>query len=124
MNILILEDHPDLRASLSTILEYHGYTVYSVANGLEGMQLMMDEAVPDIIISDLKMPYMDGLDFFKAIHQNTAWKHIPFVLLTGQSDILNPEIPTTVDNILTKPISIESLIALLGELGGSIHAAT
>lgn len=123
MNILILEDHPDLRISLCTLLEFHDYTVYSGANGLDGMQLM-NEYTPDIIISDLKMPYMDGLDFLNAIHQNEAWGKIPFVLLTGQTDVLSAESYALVDSVLTKPICIESLITLLGELGGSVQAAT
>lgn len=123
MNILILEDHPDLRISLCTLLEFHDYTVFSGANGLDGLHLMQQHT-PDIIISDLKMPYMDGLEFYKTICQNEAWKDVPFVLLTGQSDVVDPDAMIYVENVLAKPICIESLITLLAELGGDVQATT
>src|SRR5205823_6375304 len=62
-SILIVEDHADLRESLTEILEDEGYVVASAANGLDGLNYLQAHPPPRLILLDLKMPVMDGWEF-------------------------------------------------------------
>jgi CheY-like chemotaxis protein len=72
--ILIVEDDINLLQGIRDILELQGYAVLTASHGLEGLELMRhSEAVPDLIISDIMMPQMDGYEFFKEIRKDERW---------------------------------------------------
>ncbi|MBQ3881186.1 MAG: helix-turn-helix domain-containing protein [Bacteroidales bacterium] len=82
--LLVVEDNPEIRAYLYYIFinTYNVYVMPDAENALENMKVV----VPDIILSDYIMPGMDGMGFCKAVKDNPAYCHIPFVLLTGKAD--------------------------------------
>lgn len=82
--LLIIEDHPELRQSLVSIFEPH-YKVFSAPNGFEGMKIVKKE-LPDLVISDLMMPLMDGFQVCHEIKSNEITSHIPVILLTAKAD--------------------------------------
>ena len=67
--LLIVEDHGILREGLRILLEQEGYKVMSAEHGLEALQ-QMETASPDIIISDISMPEMDGFAFYDAVRKS------------------------------------------------------
>ena len=83
VSILIVEDNVELRNFLSDILS-ESYRVLTATNGQEGLD-QAREYIPDLIISDIMMPAMDGLDMVKNIKENREICHIPIILLSAKS---------------------------------------
>lgn len=95
ITVLIVDDEPDIRYYLQTILEDAGFEVMTAANGNQALDCMM-ETKPDVISLDLVMPKMSGVKFFTYIQKNKDRKDIPVVVLTahgkdemGQKDLEN-----------------------------------
>lgn len=80
--VLIVEDDRDARFVLSAILNHDGYRVIEAVNGEEGVALAAAE-LPDVIVMDLRMPIMNGMQAAEAIHADARSRHIPIVVLTA-----------------------------------------
>lgn len=81
--ILIVDDNADVRAYLRSILSA-GYSVVEASDGSNGLRLAR-ESVPDLIVSDIMMPIMNGLEFCSRIKEDSITSHIPVILLTARS---------------------------------------
>jgi two-component system, chemotaxis family, chemotaxis protein CheY len=90
-NILIVDDSPTLRASVNFVLTSGGYNVFQADNGESGLQMLdqlrkKGERV-SLIVSDVNMPKMNGLEFLKAIKdKNSPHKFIPVIILTTERE--------------------------------------
>jgi len=107
--ILIVEDNSDVRAYIREQLESE-YRVIEACNGEQGISIAQNE-IPDLIITDVMMPKMDGYKFSKAIRSDEKTSHIPIIMLTakaGLDDKING-LETGVDDYLTKPFSAKEL---------------
>ncbi len=82
--VLVVDDHKEIRAHLRLLLS-GTFTVYEAENGDEGLKVA-EQIQPDIIISDMVMPVMDGIQFCKAIKNKVSTCHIPVIILTGQTN--------------------------------------
>ncbi|MFN4238076.1 MAG: response regulator [Vogesella sp.] len=86
--ILIVDDSALLRQISSEALTEAGYKVVQAANGQEGLQ-QLDLIMPALIVSDLNMPVMNGLEFIRALRQRPALKQLPVIMVTTElSDAL------------------------------------
>lgn len=105
LSVLIVEDNEELRRFLRNILSRH-YTVYEAVNGEEGLDKVIEQ-VPDLIVSDVMMPVMDGLDMVEQIKGNIDICHIPIVLLSAKSalDDRIKGLEYGIDDYITKPFS-------------------
>lgn len=83
--ILIVEDDPDQREILKMVLLDAGYEVFTASGALKGLELARNVS-PDLILSDLMMPEMDGADLFIALREDMVLRDIPFMILTVVSD--------------------------------------
>ena len=83
MHILLVDDENTLLQSLSRFLTQTGYKIRQAANGIEALK-QMNEAVPDLIISDIHMPEMNGIELLQTVR--TRFPHVPMILMTGQGD--------------------------------------
>lgn len=114
--VLIVDDNPDMRTYLRTILQGK-YMVNEAADGKQGLELA-NEIVPDLIVSDVMMPVMNGLEFCQRIKSDTATSHIPVILLTAralsQHQIEGYE--SGADAYITKPFSSELLLVRINNL--------
>ncbi len=119
--VLIVDDNADIRAYLRTILQEH-YQVNEAADGQQGLSLA-NEIVPDLIVSDVMMPVMNGLEFCQRVKSGMATSHIPVILLTAralsQHQIEGYE--SGADAYITKPFSAELLLARISNLLKSRH---
>ncbi len=82
--LLIIEDDPDIRVDMEEILSYEGFEILTAPNGFEGV-LVARENLPDLIISDIMMPEMDGHEVLETLRQDSETATIPFIFVTAKS---------------------------------------
>jgi putative nucleotidyltransferase with HDIG domain len=110
--ILIAEDNSVLRLALEEMLSLEGFVVMTAGNGIEALS-HMEELTPDLIISDIAMPEMDGYAFFDRIRSDPDWLSIPFIFLTARGtkdDILTGK-NLGAEDYLVKPLNRVELLA-------------
>jgi len=109
--LLVIEDDDDIRDNICDILELSKYRVISAANGREGLELAKQQT-PDLILSDVQMPEMDGYDLLAEIRQDPRLTIIPFIFLTSLADRqdLRQGMLKGADDYLTKPLNREELL--------------
>ncbi len=100
--------------NLDLILRLNDYQTYKAQNGVEALKLLetMDNP-PDLILSDIMMPEMDGYDFFEKVSDNPNWFRIPFIFLTAKSDPEDVRFGKKlgVDDYIIKPFDNDDLLA-------------
>ena len=114
--VLIIDDNNGMRAYLRSILK-DKYNVSEATDGKQGLEKACRE-IPKLVICDVMMPVMDGLEFTRQLKQNTATSHIPVILLTARSlaDQREEGYGTGADSYLTKPFSGSVLLARIDNL--------
>ena len=114
--ILIIEDNEELRHFICGVLARE-YVVLEAGNGCQGLEMTLRE-LPDIVISDIMMPEMDGIEYLKRVKGNNDICHIPIILLSAKSS-LNDQIQGLeygADEYITKPFSSAYLKARVDSL--------
>lgn len=114
--ILVVDDNEDIRTYLRVLLSDH-YYVIEASDGQNGLRLAK-ESVPDLIVSDVMMPVMDGLTFCSKIKEDEVTSHIPVILLTARSEESQriEGYEHGADAYLTKPFSAHLLLARISNL--------
>jgi two-component system, OmpR family, KDP operon response regulator KdpE len=108
-NILVVDDEPQITRVLKTTLSSHGYGTRTAADGDEALQLMKDWC-PDLVITDLRMPNMDGLELCRHLR---AKSRIPIIVLSvkGEERVKVEALDAGADDYVTKPFKINELLA-------------
>ena len=114
--ILVTEDNNDLRNFIVECL-HPLYRIITASNGEEGWQQAQSE-IPDIIISDVMMPVMDGYEFCEKIRQTNTTNHIAFIMLTAKTAFESKMdgLRVGADDYLTKPFNVEELLLRISNL--------
>src|SRR3954464_1569959 len=108
--LLVDSDTKSLRV-LEVSLKKAGFNVTTAVNGQDALT-KVETSAPDLIISDTKMPELDGFGLVEKLKQNPDWVHIPFIFLTAQSDVEDKirGLELGVEDYLTKPIYIKEIL--------------
>src|SRR5256884_7811168 len=108
--ILIVEDEPNMVAGLRDNFEFEGYEVVSAYNGAEGLERALAES-PDLVLLDVMMPKMSGLDVCKQLKAKRP--SIPIIMLTARGQEVDKVVGLELgaDDYVTKPFSIRELLA-------------
>ena len=124
MRILIAEDHPDNREMLTRRLERRGYEVHAAENGQEAVERALALA-PDLVLMDISMPVMSGLEATRALRQTPSAKHIKIIALTAHAmDSARQECAEAgCDAFATKPVDFAALLALIETVVAAQRAA-
>jgi signal transduction histidine kinase len=104
--VLIVEDDVNLLDGIRDILKLDGYEVLTAQNGEQGVAIMQTTPTPpDLIVSDIMMPRMDGITFFKEVRKERRWLEIPFIFLTAKGEKLDYQrgLKLGVDDYVIKP---------------------
>ncbi len=107
--LLIVEDNDDIREYIVSSFS-NNYRIITATNGKEGLE-QAQKHIPDIIISDIMMPVMDGIELCKRVKEDICTSHIPVILLTAKDSIQDKEegYESGADSYLTKPFSAKLL---------------
>jgi response regulator RpfG family c-di-GMP phosphodiesterase len=111
--VFLIEDDEALVQNLKTFMDLHGVRLISAFNGNEGLDILStQDSLPDIIISDILMPEMDGYDFYMKVAENTEWSRIPFFFLSGKTepDDIRFGKMLGADDYITKPFKSKELL--------------
>jgi len=115
--VLVVEDDEAIQSFIANSLIEDGYRVQKAANGKQALG-MIESAEFDLIISDIMMPEMNGIEFCKAIKTNIHFSHLPFILLTakGNSEAEIEGIETGADAYILKPFKWKHIAAVVKNL--------
>lgn len=111
--ILCIDDEAELREFLEDTLAEAGYDTASASNGCEALELMTS-FLPDLVVSDLTMPEMNGLELLRVVRDEyPRFADVPFILLTGHTDrnAVIKGLSSGADDYLTKPVDVIHLLA-------------
>jgi CheY-like chemotaxis protein len=108
--ILVVDDEPDQRFLLRRIFERAGHEVTEAADGATALKAVR-ELSPDLVVTDMMMPVMGGVEFIRCLHGDPAMAHIPILAATG-----DPQLAGAANAVVPKPYLCHQLIAVASTL--------
>jgi CheY-like chemotaxis protein len=113
MRILAVEDDPEYLEMLQVALQSLGHTIVIAHDGAEALKTLETQPI-DVIVSDVKMPGMDGIAFHEKVRKKPEHRNTPFIFLTGISDIsgVRAVCKPDFDLLLQKPFPVDKLLKL------------
>jgi len=114
-NILVVEDEPDIAALLAFHLARESYRVRTVASGSEAIQAI-ESGVPDLVLLDLMLPGISGLEVLREIRRRDGWADLPVVLLTARKEEADrlEGLRLGADDYVSKPFSPQEVVLRVG----------
>jgi CheY-like chemotaxis protein len=110
--IMIVDDDQNTLQTLKQSIEYmdRDYKVQCASNGMQCLELMKNDEIPDLILLDIMMPKMDGWETFKNLKENPLWKNIPVFFLTARHDtVAKNAVDFLAAEYIQKPYDIDDL---------------
>ena len=112
---LVVDDEPSVRNYIVAVLEGDGFQTIEAENGVHALELMHEfGGTVDLLVSDIKMPLMDGFALLERMRAEPSLQMIPVVLLTGNLDAARGAVGA--DGVLVKPFEPAELIAMIAKL--------
>lgn len=112
--VLVIDDQPGIRRLLVEVLNEEGYLVVAAANGYEGVQ-QAKEVQPQLILMDMKMPGMDGIETLRELKKNGLGSRVIMMTAYGELDLVNQAKEVGAYGYITKPFDILSLCRMIQE---------
>jgi CheY-like chemotaxis protein len=107
--VLVVDDYSDFRKIISIVLKRYGYDIIEAADGYEAVEKAVEEH-PDMILLDLAMPVLDGIEAVKAIRRHGELENTPIVAITAYHDLYDEKARDAgCNDVLAKPVRIEHL---------------
>ena len=115
--ILVIEDYSDTRKLMSSLLRAHGYKVVEAADGREGL-IQANRVTPDLVLMDLAMPELDGIEATRLMRQRHALAHTPIFAISAYaiSEVKRDAMAAGCTEVFAKPVDIASLLDRIKEL--------
>ena len=112
--ILIVENDASVRQVIAQVLEIEGYIVQQSQDGTAALKIM-EAFIPDLVISDINLPNMNGGEFYQKMRQNAQWTTIPFIFLTSNAspEAIQRGRELGVEDYLVKPIKPDNLVRIV-----------
>lgn len=107
--ILVVEDESGLRRVLRELLDCLGYHSIMAENGADALELLAQGHLPDVIMSDLKMPQMGGLEMVRHLKAHPIWQRIPVIIVSGSGDDAHLATSIGAAGFLLKPFTLSAL---------------
>ena len=117
--ILIVEDDQKITFNLELMLKFNDYNTIAAKDGIEAIDILSKlDPLPDLILCDILMPRMGGLEFFQEKLKKQEWKHIPFIFLTAVTDSNETQLARDLgaDDYIVKPFNEKTLLSSIARL--------
>lgn len=119
-HILVIDDEPDVRTYLATLLQDNGYSVATADDGEQGWQ-QVQKTKPDLITLDITMPEKSGVRFYRDMKENDEFKDVPIIIVTGVSGEFENFISTrrkvpAPEGYIRKPVDHKELLDKVSSL--------
>jgi CheY-like chemotaxis protein len=111
--VMVVDDDDDIRETLTSLLEDEGYQVAGFATGRDALDALQGGLRPRVILLDLMMPVMDGVEFRRAQLADAALASIPVILITAAG--LEPIQRADWSEVLRKPLKVDRVLAVIAE---------
>ncbi|HTO94600.1 MAG TPA: response regulator, partial [Bacteroidota bacterium] len=113
MRILAVEDEPEYLEMLQEVMQSIGHNIVIALNGVEALDMLEKQKI-DVVVSDVKMPTMNGIEFHRRLRELPEHRNTPFIFLTGVNDVSEVKAACAhdCDLVLQKPFPIDALIKL------------
>ena len=120
--VLVVDDDPDARDYLATVLEDNGFSVALAGNGTEAIALL-EKLTPDLITLDITMPEKSGVAVYRRLKEDDQFKGVPVIIITGVSDDFKTFISTRrqvppPEGYIAKPVEVDEFLAMVNKLVG------
>jgi len=116
-HILLLEDTKNMRDVISDALRFHKHIVTLGYDGRDGLAYLgSEDPLPDLIITDLKMPHIDGLTFIRQVRQHPDWSAIKIIATSGIPSDTELATDAGADSFIVKPFSHDELETIIDHL--------
>ena len=117
--ILLVDDEPHIPMVVGRKLESAGFRVLTAGDGEEGLAVA-EECRPDLVITDLQMPFMNGIELATALRSHGSFNTVPIILLSARGYIAGDEAIAAagISRVLAKPFSVRQILDLVVELLG------
>jgi len=119
--VLVVDDSPTVRSLHSYILKANGYDVETASNGVEAIEKLYVTPDVKIVVADINMPKMDGIEFVRTIRQNEAYRDLPVIIVSseGENDDIQKGMEAGANIYMVKPTQPEKLVVFVKMLLGS-----
>lgn len=113
MRILAVEDEPEYLEMLQEVMNGLGHSIVIAPNGIKALELLKKEPI-DVVVSDVKMPEMSGVEFHALLRAIPEYRNTPFIFLTGVDDLTEVRAACKADSdlLLQKPFPIDKLLQM------------
>lgn len=120
--VLVAEDSADSREMMQVLLQTKGYDVLSADNGISAVEVAV-RMVPDLILMDLQLPKLDGIDVARALRMNPKTRSVPIIILSGHDPMKYRQAAMAAgcDGYLLKPLDFHRLDRLLDDVIATHH---
>ncbi len=120
--ILVVDDEPDARDFLTTVLEDNGYATVTAKDGVEAISVL-EASAPDLVALDITMPEKSGVAVYRRLKEDDQLKHIPVIIVTGVSGEFEKFISTRrqvppPEGYISKPVDHEHFLKMVTDLIG------
>jgi CheY-like chemotaxis protein len=103
-----VEDDADIRELIADILEGEGFPVEKAANGADALHMMKNGYLPDVVLTNLLMPMMDGYQLHAELKKHDGWAKIPLIVMTAGK--ARPGALSDVEEVLQQPVDLDHLL--------------
>jgi len=114
MRILLVEDDNDIRLAMTELLLDTGYEVIGAAHGLEALDILAGDSRFDLILLDLTMPFMDGIEFRNRQLKDERISEIPVIVMSADGQVNEEMKRSGVSAYVKKPMDLTSFLAIVG----------
>lgn len=113
--VLVVEDDPDIRLLLKSVLESEGYRIVEAATGKDAVSLA-SEVRPRLILMDISLPLLDGLSATRQIKSDDSLRDMPVIAVSAYDSVRRRAVQAGCAGLITKPIDLEELKAVVSRL--------
>ena len=107
--VLVVEDEPELREAMATTFRHQGHRVATAPDGLQALELLHDGHLPAVVVLDLLMPILNGVEFLRAARGDQRLRSLPVIAITSSEQ----DLPFGAQAIMRKPADMDALLDMV-----------